>query len=179
MGEGAEVTPVLLQTARLVLRGDTAADADAVVALWTDPVVMAHMGGPREPDAVREAVMENVASPPEDPCYLWNLVERAGGRFVGNAGLLRKEIAGRDEIELVYLLVRDAWGQGYATEAGTALVAYAFETLGAGQVAALIDPPNERSVRVIERLGFERDQVVRRAGGHERVLYLRKAPTAP
>jgi len=60
----------------------------------------------------------------------------------------------RVEVELSYALGRRHWGGGYATEAGRALVAYAFETLRLPRIAFGVDGANARSVGVMRRLGF-------------------------
>jgi len=57
-------------------------------------------------------------------------------------------------VELSYALGRPYWGNGYATEAGRTLVAYAFETLGLARIAYGVDGANTRSVGVMRRLGF-------------------------
>ena len=51
-------------------------------------------------------------------------------------------------------LAREAWGRGYATEAGGAAMRHVLETLGRPRVVAIIDPQNEPSKRVVARLGM-------------------------
>jgi len=58
------------------------------------------------------------------------------------------------ELELVYGLHPSAWGRGLATEAGRAVMAYAFDDLGFMEVLAATDAPNTASIAVLERLGF-------------------------
>ena len=66
------------------------------------------------------------------------------------------------ELELLYGLGRAYWGQGLATEIATAIVAYGVERLHMREIRASTDPPNEASVRLLERLRFtlERRAVV-------------------
>jgi RimJ/RimL family protein N-acetyltransferase len=59
------------------------------------------------------------------------------------------------ETETGWLLRRDAWGHGYATEAGRACVDWAFAALPVSYITAMIAPDNTRSIRVAQRLGFE------------------------
>jgi RimJ/RimL family protein N-acetyltransferase len=61
-----------------------------------------------------------------------------------------------DDVELAYRLARPAWGQGIASEAGAALVEYAFRTIGLSRVVAVTYPANRASQRVLERIGFQR-----------------------
>jgi ribosomal-protein-alanine N-acetyltransferase len=81
---------------------------------------------------------------------------------------LEKEIDGRREVELVYVLRKVFWGKGYATEAAIALKDYAFQKLALKRLVSLIDPENSASQRVATKVGmhYVRDTV--RPG--ERVL---------
>jgi len=81
---------------------------------------------------------------------LW-VVER-DGELIGRVGLIRPE--GWPGLEVGWLLGREAWGQGYATEAARAAVDYAWRELGADELISLIAPENLPSQRVAERLGM-------------------------
>jgi RimJ/RimL family protein N-acetyltransferase len=82
---------------------------------------------------------------------MWALIEQATGRLIGRAGLYNPE--GWPRLEAGWLLARDRWGRGFATEAGHAILAYAFTQLSAEHVISLIHPANTASIRVAERLG--------------------------
>ena len=75
-------------------------------------------------------------------------IEKASGRVVGHCGLLDKEIAGRPEVELVYVIAPSAGGRGYATEAGRAIRDHAMTSLRQERLIALIHPENSASERV-------------------------------
>jgi RimJ/RimL family protein N-acetyltransferase len=152
------VTIPSLETTRLVLRPIAEADLDGFAAMYGDPEVMRHMGDGRP--LTRAATWRTMA------LFLghwalrgygqWALVEKATGRLVGRAGLWNPD--GWPGLEVGWLLDRPAWGRGFATEAGRAALAWAFEVLGARRVISVIAPDNVRSIRVAERLGetFER-----------------------
>jgi RimJ/RimL family protein N-acetyltransferase len=59
-------------------------------------------------------------------------------------------------LEVGWKLARHAWGQGYATEAGAAAIEWAWTTLDAPRLISAIQPGNERSIHVAERLGMRR-----------------------
>ena len=88
-----------------------------------------------------------------------------GATLVGRAGLQRVDadigelIGDPDTVELMYALSFAAWGRGYATEIGRELLRVARDDLGCAEIVADTVPHNERSRRVMERLGFayERD----------------------
>lgn len=162
------MTNIIVETDRLVLRRMVAVDIAALVALWRDPEVTRHIGGPRPEEELANALGDPPAV--DDPFDLFVLATRAGDEIVGHAGILEKIIDGKTEHELIYVLARSAWGQGYATEIGHALLAHARETLGLSRLVALIAPDNRASQRVAEKLGFVREQVLIR-NGKEKLVY--------
>lgn len=141
-----------LRTERLLLREWRDADLVPYAAMYADPDVMRHLGGPVD----REQAWRNMALMAGHWTLRgygnWVLERRADGRFLGRAGLWRPE--GWPGLELGWALARDAWGAGYATEAARASAAWAARTLGARELIALIAPGNAASLRVAERLGM-------------------------
>jgi RimJ/RimL family protein N-acetyltransferase len=83
---------------------------------------------------------------------LWATIHKPSGRFAGRCGLLPWTIDDRQEVEVAYLLAREFWGQGLATEAAGAIVRYAFDRLALSRLICLIDPANQASIRVAERI---------------------------
>lgn len=78
--------------------------------------------------------------------------------------------------EIGYLLSEDARGRGLATRAMFLLISWSFRELGMGRVQALVHPDNPRSAWVLDRLGFEREGLLRRYragdnGREDRILY--------
>ncbi|MHC4451503.1 MAG: GNAT family N-acetyltransferase [Planctomycetota bacterium] len=129
------------RTKRLRIRAEHPDDEEACIALWSDPEVTRHVGGPRDPNVVREAFRKGHPK-------AWTVVELESERRVGEIFLLEKEVEGRREEELNYYFFPDVWGKGYATEAAQAVIA------GRDRLVALIDPANVASRRVAEKLGF-------------------------
>jgi ribosomal-protein-alanine N-acetyltransferase len=172
-----DTAPILLETPRLVLRYQTAADVPALVALWADPAATRFMGGPRDRAWLQAAFMETARNPRAEPHDLWPVVEKATGRVVGHCGLLDKEVDGRPEVELVYVFAPAAWGKGYATEMAAAIARWARATLGLPRLVALVEPENAASERVALKVGMRLEQeTVRPGGAHRRVYALGAAP---
>ena len=96
----------------------------------------------------------------------WAVRERATGDVVGDCTLFFAEE--HDAWELAYGFRRDRWGRGYATEAAGACIRHGFDELGLARIVADVDPANIPSVRVLEKLGFER---VRDAEGGRMAVY--------
>ncbi|MFC7547479.1 GNAT family N-acetyltransferase [Plantactinospora sp. GCM10030261] len=90
---------------------------------------------------------------------MWVTEVTASREVIGHCGLQR--MADEDEVELGYYLGRAAWGQGYATEAARACLAYGFDHCGLPSVVAVVRHDNTASRGVLRKVGMrpERDGV--------------------
>lgn len=86
-------------------------------------------------------------------CGMWALERKDDGAFVGRAGLMNPE--GWPDLELGWMLGPDHRHHGYATEAGAAVLEFAWKTLHAARVISLIRPGNVAAEHVARRLGGE------------------------
>jgi ribosomal-protein-alanine N-acetyltransferase len=154
-----------IETERLLIRSLEVADASPLAAIWSDPDVTRHMGGPRDFADIRIGLEEEARAGTQAEIVLWPVVEKASGRVIGHCGLLEKDVDNQSEIELIYVLASDSWGKGYATEAASVLRDYAFDQLGLRRIIALIDPENPASARVAEKIGMEYERETRRPSG--------------
>jgi ribosomal-protein-alanine N-acetyltransferase len=146
-------------TERLFLRAWRAADLAPFAALNGDLQVMEHfpstLSRPAS-DRLVETIVEGWAA---IGFGLW-AVERTSDRtFLGFTGLSRPSFEAHftPAVEVGWRLARHAWGHGYATEAARAAVAFGFQTVGLEEIVSFTVPDNERSRRVMERLGMTRD----------------------
>jgi RimJ/RimL family protein N-acetyltransferase len=92
--------------------------------------------------------------------FQWGLARREDDLVVGTCTMFHIDLAHR-RAELGYVLRRDHWGRGLATEALTAMIHHAFARLGLHRLETDIDPRNAASIRLVERLGFEREGLLR------------------
>jgi RimJ/RimL family protein N-acetyltransferase len=173
------VSGTILGTERLLLRLQTAADIPALVALWSDPEVTRHLGGPRERAFLEDEFGKTALAPGKERFDLWPVVETSTGQLVGHCGLLDKEVEGSVEIELVYVIRAASWGKGYATEIATAIRDHAFRNLGIRRLVALIDPRNVGSERVALKAGMRCERDVPRPAGARKRLYVVEAAENP
>jgi RimJ/RimL family protein N-acetyltransferase len=155
----------IAETERLIVRALEPDDVEALAGLWCDAAATAYMGGPRRFDEVSRSLRADLALPEPPTFDLWPTIEKASGRLVGHCGLLDKEIEGRLEVELVYVIASAAWGQGFATEAGRAIRDHALTALDCRRLVALIHPDNAASERVAGKLGFRFEREVLRPRG--------------
>ncbi|MDJ0976645.1 MAG: GNAT family N-acetyltransferase [Planctomycetota bacterium] len=169
---------IVRRTERLILRHLRQQDVDRAMRVWCTPEVIAFMPAGKNPEKLRRHIEEEVAVPYDQRPAINYLACFIGAEMVGDVGLVEKEVDGTDEVELVYVVHPDHWGQGYATEAARAMCQHAFGTLGLDRLIALIKPGNASSIRVAEKAGFvlERDTV--RPSGITMHVYSRERPAA-
>jgi RimJ/RimL family protein N-acetyltransferase len=163
-----------LETRRLLLRPLQAADIPSLVALWSDTEVTRYLGGPRDPAHVQEVLerdLRDMATAEPSPYGFMAVLEKTTGRLVGDCGLTEKDVDGRREVEVVYVFAVDAWGQGYATEAASALRDYAVDRRGLRRLIALIDPENIPSARVAAKIGMRFERATVRPDGSVRHVF--------
>jgi RimJ/RimL family protein N-acetyltransferase len=99
------------------------------------------------------------------------VLDRENGSFLGRTGL--KHWPQFDEVEVGWVLAPAFWGRGLATEAGRACLEWGLRSLAVPYVTAMIQPENQRSIRVAERLGMAplRDDFLL---GHDVIVYARR-----
>lgn len=150
-----------LLTPRLALRPLAATDVAWLHALWSDPDVRRHLGGGKPApslDRVRRWVDERVA----DPAAVLVVEPRDGGGAIGYCGV--QPLPETGEPELFYGYAPEAWGRGFATEAGRAVVEHARVALGLASLVAVVRRENPASMRVAEKLGFRATGEMTHAG---------------
>jgi RimJ/RimL family protein N-acetyltransferase len=148
-----------LRTERLLLRGWRDEDLEPFAELNADPETMRYFPAPiarAESDAFAERIRRQIDT---EGWGLWAVEVVGGASFIGFVGLARPsfEASFTPAVEVGWRLAREYWGHGYATEAGRAALAYAFEELGLDEVVSFTSVLNEPSWRVMERLGMSRD----------------------
>ncbi len=142
---------MLIETERLLLRPLTMADLDDLVEMHAMPEVARWMGA-WDRVAAMARLERNELEWEERRHGLVAIRERASGRFLGRSGL--KYWPQFDETEVGWVLRSDAWGHGFAGEAGRACIDWGFRELEVPYLTAMIVPDNERSIHVATRLGM-------------------------
>jgi [ribosomal protein S5]-alanine N-acetyltransferase len=146
-----------LEGERVLLRKFTLEDAPAVYEYGSDPEVIRYLDwGPTRSVAEATEFLEGVLSQYQEGTGLvLAVVERGTEQVVGNVALMGIDLR-RRRAEIGYVLNRRFWGRGYVTEAGLLLLNHAFAEMLLDEVIAYVDPTNERSREVLNRLGMER-----------------------
>ncbi|MCC6627509.1 MAG: GNAT family N-acetyltransferase [Chloroflexi bacterium] len=156
----ADAPSLSLVTPRLVLRDFGDADLAAVHTFRSDPAVARFMDF--QPESLEQALawlVEVIAHNRERPRHAYNLAitRRADESVIGWIGIGRSSrYAG--ELGFGYMLHRDAWGQGYATEAARAIIDFGFSQLTGPRISAWCWAANAASARVLVKAGLRLDR---------------------
>lgn len=147
----------IAETERLLLRPLEVSDAEDLFHIYSAPEMMKYLGGgPSSLDEERQRIAGHIEGYYEIHGFgLWAVVLRETGKLIGRSGLLYPQINGRNEAELAYLVGRDWWRKGIATEAARAVLKVAEEQFNFSRVVAIIHPDNAGSIGVAKKLGFE------------------------
>jgi ribosomal-protein-alanine N-acetyltransferase len=144
----------LIETARLRMRPITLDDVDAIHQIWTDAGVRKYLWDD-EVISREETVAVIEKSLKYFHCKgfgLFAVLPIDGERIIGFCGYWFFHEP--PQLELLYGIITDQWGKGFAPEAATAMLRLGFEELGFYEVIASTDAPNTASVRVMEKLGM-------------------------
>jgi RimJ/RimL family protein N-acetyltransferase len=151
----------MIETERLRVRDWREEDLDPFVRHTNTPAVMRWLGGVQEPEALKARWRERVMAWQETRGFtFWAVERKADGALLGFCGLKIADAPGGESIEglieIGWRLREDAWGQGYAKEAASACLDFAFGPLAAPRVVAITVPGNAASWRLMRRLGMRR-----------------------
>jgi RimJ/RimL family protein N-acetyltransferase len=148
--------PVRIETTRLVLEPPRATDAEAIFERYaSDPEVTRFLGWPRHRsvEETRAFLEFSAAEWARWPAGPYVIRSRDDGALLGGTGLAFEDSA---QAMTGYVLAKDAWGKGYATEALQAMVACARQ-VGVARLSALCHSGHRASSHVLEKCGFTRD----------------------
>jgi RimJ/RimL family protein N-acetyltransferase len=105
------------------------------------------------------------------PTGLAVLVDRSGGDILGFAGLIPCAALSDDDLEIGFVLAREAWGRGFATEIGQAQLAFGFQQLERPRLLALVAEDNTASVHTLEKLRMRHHSDIQPPGRGPRRVY--------
>ena len=151
-----------LEGQRLVLRAPDERDVDRLYALFSDPAVMRYWSRPpmtdrSEAEALLARWFDGFAT---REALTWVLASPEADAAIGTCTLFRFEPRHR-RAEIGYSLRSELWGRGLACEALTLLLDWCFPTLGLHRIEADVDPRNDGSRRLLLRLGFRSEGLLR------------------
>ena len=150
----------ILETERLYIRESTVEDVADFYRIYSGP-------------SITDYLEDLFANPDEERAYMenyihhmygfygfgmWTVIEKAGRRIIGRAGLDVRE--GYELPELGFVIEKEYQGKGYAKEACDAILTYAKEELAFDRVQALVEEENRASLQLLTNLGFTYEKKV-------------------
>ena len=149
----------MLETERLRLRTWQPSDREPFAQMNADPCVMEFFPNcltREESDAMVDRIEAHFRSKGSG---LYAAELRDDGRFIGYIGLHAPTFEAHFTpcVEIGWRLASDVWGRGLATEGALAVARHAFENLGLNEIVSFTVPTNQRSIRVMEKIGMTHD----------------------
>jgi len=154
----------VLETDRLILRRITTEDEADIFAIFSNPEVTRYydLDTFTDPAQAKELIERHETQFEKGAGIRWGIMLKGSPRLIGTGG------AGWQRWNysavLGYELAREFWSQGIMTEAVRAIASYAFTTMGMNRVQATIETENAASARVLRKVGFQEEGILREWG---------------
>jgi RimJ/RimL family protein N-acetyltransferase len=156
---------VIVDTDRLILRELSLEDAPFILELVNEPSWLRFIGdrGVRDLDGAR-AYLQNgpLASYARHGFGLYKVELREDGTPMGLCGLLKREAL--PDADIGFAFFPRFWGHGYAREAAQAVLDFSKMKWGLTRILAIVNPENQSSIKLLEKLGFQFQHMVRMPG---------------
>jgi len=156
---------IVIETQRLVLRRLDTGDARFILALVNEPSWLKYIGdkGVHTLEDAESYIRKGPVDMYERHGFGLYLVEtRVGGESIGICGLIKRETL--DDIDLGFAFLPRYWGDQYAFEASSGTLTHAKTLLGLSRIVAITSKDNDRSIKLLDRLGFRFERNLQLAG---------------
>ncbi|UED72956.1 GNAT family N-acetyltransferase [Brevibacillus sp. DP1.3A] len=171
--EKAGVVPLkVLETDRLILRWQTAEDADFVLKLMNEPSWIRFIGdrGLRSTEDARNYILNGAVAMYESLGFGLYLTERKEGNVpIGLCGLIKRDSL--EDVDIGFAFLPAYWGKGYAYEAASAVLAHAKEVVGLKRIVAITNPDNASSANLLKKIGLQEKGMVTLPNDTKEVMF--------
>ena len=154
------------ETDHLILCHLTTEDAAFILELLNDPGWLRFIGdrGVRTLDDARRYILNGpVKSYQQSGFGLYLVKLKENETPIGMCGLIKREEL--DDVDIGFAFLPQFTGRGYAYEAAAATLHYGYTVLGLKHIVAITDPDNERSIRLLQKLGLRLEKTIRLSAG--------------
>ncbi|HVG32253.1 MAG TPA: GNAT family N-acetyltransferase [Pyrinomonadaceae bacterium] len=152
----------VLETERLILRRATVDDSEFILELLNDPSWLRFIGdrGVRTLDDARDYILKSLVAMYERLGFGLYLTELKGdGLPIGICGLIKRDSL--EDVDIGFAFLPKFRGAGYGVESASAVMAYGKNDFGLKRIVAITSPDNDDSVRLLEKLGFKFERMVK------------------
>lgn len=152
----------ILETERLILKQIKIDDVNDLYVIISDEEVARYeyFYPVKSVDEAGKFIKRYLEEFQDEDEITWGLYLKSTNRLIGTC-CMGDFVKSAMRSEIGYSVARDMWNKGFATEAISKLLEYGFENIGLNRIEATITPGNEASVRVLEKLGFTQEGIVR------------------
>lgn len=160
----------VLETDRLILRWVSLEDAEFILGLLNEPSWLRFIGdkGVRTVDDARAYILKGPVDMYSRLGFgLYLVALREEGFPIGMCGLIKREAL--EDVDIGFAFLPAYWGKGYAYEAGAAVMKYGEKVLGLNRIVAITSLDNDRSAKLLEKLGLRFEKMLKLSPGSEEV----------
>ncbi|WP_282061003.1 GNAT family N-acetyltransferase [Bacillus pumilus] len=151
----------VLETERLRLRTMNEHDAPFLYdMLFQDEEVMKYYPSLKDEQQTKEWIAWNQKNDRMYHTSLWIIEDKETNEPLGQSGIVLQNIEGQTELEIGYMLKKEAWGNGYAAEAAKGCLTYGFDEMKVRRMVSLIRPDNEASIKVALKMGMKKEKTI-------------------
>ena len=152
----------ILETERLLLHHLSIEDADFILELLNEPSFIRNIGdrGIRTIEGANSYILNGpVASYAKNGFGLYLVKLKETDESIGMCGLIKRDTL--EDVDIGYAFLPRFWSKGYAVESARAVKEYARIAVGLKRIVAIVDPQNEDSIHVLEKLGLQFEKMVK------------------
>lgn len=160
----------VLETERLILRRFTVEDSEFILELLNDPSWLRFIGdkGVRTLEAARDYILKSLIAMYDRLGFGLYLTELKGeGVPIGMCGLIKRDSL--EDVDIGFAFLPKFRRNGFAYESALAVMAYGKRAFGLNRLVAIISPDNYGSAKVLEKLGFHFERMVKLSDDGEEV----------
>jgi len=152
-----------LYTERLFLRKMTTSDSESLFKIWSDPEVTKFMNINSFNNISQAKEMINLLDKlsQEKRAIRYSIIELESNQIIGSCGYNSIDFENA-KVEIGYDISKAYWGKGYAPEAISSLIEYAFNSLNINRIEAKVEPENINSIKVLRKLNFTFEGTMRK-----------------
>lgn len=166
----------VLQTERLILRRFRLSDAEFIVGLLNEPSFLRYIGD-KGVRTIEEAHAYLQGGPIDSynrlGFGLYLTIRKADGVPIGMCGLLKRDSL--PDVDIGFAFLPSCWGQGFAFESASAVIEHGRSDFGLARIVAVTNIENHDSIRLLERLGFVPEGLVRLSEPGEELRLMARA----